>query len=379
MLINRTELIKSINKCSTVIGRTSTLPIIENVLIKFADKQVKVMATNLEVTMISSFASDNDIETTICIDPKPLKDFLSVIETDQVEFSILVNEDAEEEADRKIPTTARFEYGLGSEIEFPLMNPEKFPTFPQKNKDDIGFIVSGEVLKDILADLRPYVSNDEMRPTMTCVKIDLTESHIRGTATNAHVLQTINKESVSEVPTGSVNFLINKNMIQAILKMGNVPFRMFLTDSNLMIFTEETILAGTLTAGNFPNWEGAIPSDFENEIIFDKAEFIKGVNLSSLSADKSGKLIKFSVVGTKLEMITQDVETGRKGSFKMSLESAKENHEFGMTSTIIKQVLDSTPEVDHLKFKVNERRACIFGNKDATLILAMPSILVDKK
>jgi len=382
MIINRKEFVKAIDKCSTVIGKNMAVPIIENVLVKFTKGQVKVMATNLEVTMISVFEFNSDEEMIICINPKLVKDFLSQLQVDVIDLTVTQSKDLTQEKNTYNGSVV-FEYGLGSIMEFPLYDPDDFPTFPEMKEVTSKMVLDGEVFKDLLANLRGFTGFDDLRPIMSSIQFIVTSETIRATATNAVVLQTQIRKAMSEVPSGEETFLINNKVIPALLKLGNKPLTMHLTDTNVFIATPDTVLAFLNTIGNYPNWLAVIPQNYVGEIVFNREEFLKGIKLSSISASNDSPVIKMKVDGTKLEMSSSDPDFRKRGVFKMNLESSTADVVVGMSSKVLKQCIDATPEVDHLKLNVNVKSASTFGKKDmdgedtrATLILLMPSMIV---
>jgi DNA polymerase-3 subunit beta len=381
MQISRTALLHGIEKVNTVLPKNPSLPIIANVLIAFNKTSCTITATDLETTISYSFETSEDFGVqSICLDPKDVVQFLKALESDNITIEISTGFIEEKETSSKIfKGTLRFEYGIGSEIVFPLVDASEFPSTPAIQDKASSAVVDGKVFKDVLYATKGFVSNDELRPAMTAVSIEIEEASIRATATSGHVLATVLKETENGISDSSkkMELLISPKAVLPLLKL--TPDKLSITTSgNSMFFTTiDTTIATVMIDGKYPGWRAVIPKEFQETVKFKRDIFIKGLKLATLTSSSSSNAIALIIDGRILEMKSEDKDFSKKGSFKMAIDAREgtEKITIGYNAKLLKQVIEATPAVDVLTFKTNAKRAAVLGDIDKFLILIMPVML----
>jgi len=375
MIIKRELFLKAIEKVNVVIMRNPTLPVLEMILVDIKDNTCSVTATNLETTINYSFDIDTDDKHLFCVSPKDLTNFLSQLDSDFIETTI-----TQSKVDDIYKGTILFEYGLGSNIEFPLGDAEDFPEQLTVPDGSDSFIIDGKVLKDAIFASKSYTGSDPLRPIMTNINITVTANAIRSIATDANILHTIVLESENRLITKSdhLEFMIVNTAIASLLKLPISETEVSITDKNIFYKTEGMTIITTLTEGKYFKWKQVIPTEFQCEITFNKAAFTKGIKIASITSSSSSHQLVFKVKGKELSIVSNDVDYAKKGAFKMPLVESNVTEEFtvALNSKYLTQLLISTPDVENLQFKMNTMKANIMGSIEKQLILIMPMAIL---
>ena len=87
-IVNSTALLKEIQKLNSVISSNNTLPILDNFLFEISSSSMTIIASDLEVTMMSTIAVESDTDGRITIPARILTDTLKTFSNQPLTFVI---------------------------------------------------------------------------------------------------------------------------------------------------------------------------------------------------------------------------------------------------------------------------------------------------
>jgi len=190
-IVSTSVLLKQLQAISGASSSSTVLPILENFLFEIKDNILTISATDLQTSMVTSLPIEAKEEGRVAMPSKILIDTLKTLPDQPVAFSV-------DTATLAIEISAGDgKYKLSGE------NAEDFPKIPVvDNVSTLKFpasILAEAINKTIFA-----VSNDELRPAMSGVFVQLGEQNITFVATDAHRLVRYRRTDVSTDKSTSI-------------------------------------------------------------------------------------------------------------------------------------------------------------------------------
>src|SRR3981081_187271 len=173
-IVSSSALLKQLQQISGVINANTVLPILEDFLFEVEKNKLTVVATDLETVMRVQLDIEAKDSGKICIPSRILMDSLKNIADQPLTFNIDKNFAVEITSDNG-------KYKVMGE------NPDNFPKEPAAD-DTPSFTMSSLALVTAINKTLFAVSNDDLRPAMTGVFVELDKKGIQFVATDAHRL-----------------------------------------------------------------------------------------------------------------------------------------------------------------------------------------------
>lgn len=320
--MKKQTLIKAIK---TVLDKSTSLPIIENVLLQDGYLQI----TDLETTV--SIPYHCSIPT--CI---PAEKFITSLE--MMEHPIIKN--LAKRTDESYSSAVFITEGK-KEIKLTGEDPEQFPlTIPVDAlpMNHIGTINQAEV--DLLETALKFTSQDGLRPAMTGIFIGKDIC-----ATDAHRLFWKAIDPLLE------NIIVPAKSVKALLVFGGT-WNIYASTERAIFCNEEGVnVIVRLIDARFPDYMQVIPQDKAKVVInTDLKELRSEIKNSIKFANKATSLVAFSINGS-MKIHSQDVDLGHE--YTAELEQAKYEKEEDMTIGFNGKFLDEILAQQDSKQPVN--------------------------
>ena len=155
-IVNSTLLLKEIQKLSSLVSSTNTLPILDNFLFDITSNKLSIIASDLETTMISSIQIESQDDGKIAIPSRMLLDTLKSFSNNLLTFIV----DMEKFTVEMSSETGNYKLAGQNGDDFP-----KTPSLSTSNKININSsVLLNAINKTLFAS-----GNDELRPVMLIV------------------------------------------------------------------------------------------------------------------------------------------------------------------------------------------------------------------
>ena len=231
-----------------VISTKNTLPILDYFLLELSGEELKITTSDLETTLIGTMTVDSVMsEGTIAAPAKLMLDSLK--EFPEMPLEISVN-------DQNWEITLNWASGT---LSIPGASAVSYPSIPTLAADhkeislDASILVSG-INKTIFA-----TADDELRPVMNGVYINMTPETITFVATDAHKLVKYDSAvSVSE----AASFILPKkpaNLLKNVLVREQGDIKVSFDSKNAIFSLSSHVLVCRMIEGNYPNYNAVIP------------------------------------------------------------------------------------------------------------------------
>lgn len=334
--ISRTNFLNALQMVIGVIPNRSTLHILTNLLIYTENGKLKLMGTDLELTMISSVDADIKVEGGIAVPAKILSDILKELPEDDLVFEV-------DESHRVLLTSKLGQYKISGESQ------NEFPPAPAIDGTNELDIPNHEI-KRMIEKTTFATSLDELRPALTGVLMQLGSEETKMVATDGHrLVKIVNKkikygsgESQIILPTKALNYL-QKNLhdngtVHLTFNNAHALFK----QENMMIFTK-------IISEDYPDFERALPTNNDKELFINTSDFISSVKRISLFASPMTNQIRVSLTQNQLMMSAEDMDVGGSASETIACTYANDDLEIGYNAIYL---LDVLRHVDSTEIKV---------------------------
>lgn len=278
-----------------VINTKNTLPILDYFLMELKDGVLKVTASDLETTLVSTLKVDNVEEDGVVAAPSKLMlDVLKVCS--EMPLDIEVNPENFE---------IKISWFTGASS-VPGANPVSYPQLQTLDAErteislDVDVLING-INKAIFA-----TADDELRPVMNGIYINLDPQSVTFVATDAHKLV---KYAAQTSQAAQAAFILPKkpaNLLKTMLLKESSDVNLSFDQKNAVFTLSNSMLICHLIEGTYPNYNAVIPSANPNKVLVDRKQLLDAIKRVAVCANPTTNLIKLSIADNTMELNAQD-------------------------------------------------------------------------
>ncbi|MBI5971107.1 MAG: DNA polymerase III subunit beta [Deltaproteobacteria bacterium] len=300
LTIEKNGFMKVLQRIQGIVEKRNTMPILSNALIEATNGRLNIIATDLEVYIKDSATANILEEGSITVNARKLFEIVK----EMPEETITINTGKEDRVTIK-SGKARFTImGLSSKDfpGFPLIEESKLESF------------DNALLKELIDKTSFAVSTDETRFNINGFLLEREKTKVRMITTDGHRLAFIEKDSSKNAPnTGKESVLLPRKGVMEIRKLLDEregDCLISVTQKNVTIKKEDTVINIRLLEGEFPDYKKVIPTDNDRRIDTDKNMLLSSLKrVSVLSTDKI-KGVKFNFSKSKLILSSSSPDIG---------------------------------------------------------------------
>lgn len=365
-------LLSHLSVVSRVISSKNTLPILDNFLFRLKGNELEIVASDLESTLSTKIALDNvQDEGSIAIPYKILIDTLKefseqplTFEIDPGTLSIVINS----------------ENGQFNIVGQPA---DDFPKAAELSPESkVSVKVSADILLNGITKTIFATADDEMRPVMNGIFIELTAEGMTFVASDSHKLVRYRRKDVQVDDFSS--FILPKkpaNLLKSILVKETGSVNMEFDSKNARVTMSGYTLICRLVEGTYPNYSAVIPVQNPNRMIIDRLDFYNSVRRVSIYSNAASNLIKLGLSANQCVVSAQDLDFSVSAYERLTCDYEGDEMEIGFKSAFLVEILAnlSTTEVV-LSMSDPSRAGLIFPHQNENpdedvLMLLMPMMI----
>lgn len=274
------------------VSSRSTLPILANVLLSTDGHSLWLSTTNLEIGINARIDAEIIEEGTITLPAKLLHDFIHTLPAGRVELGC-------PEGDVVVASIT----GTRSRATIKGLAATEFPRIPVG--DGIPSVVmDAALLKEVIGDVAFAAADDESRPVLTGVKVQIRESAVTFAAADAFRLAVRVVDLPDEHPCGDLLIPARTLMELGRILPDEGPVEMIVTPgrSQVLFHTPDLDLVSRLVEGEFPAFERIIPENHLTRVVVDTKEFASAVKSALLFARDSSNILRVTVGQQETEL-----------------------------------------------------------------------------
>lgn len=328
-IISSLKLQKAIVSLSGVLNSNNALPILDDFLFEMSDGILKVTACNLETRMtvtIKPEMMDGTFSVTI-----PARFFIDLMKSlPDIPVSITIDEN-----------TLGIEVSTG-EGRYKMVG-HKSEEYPKEQPLDNP--VKWEIPADVIAcgfdKTISATANDEDRPIMNGVLMDMTNEMLTFVATDAHKLVRYRRVDVKS--ENGASFVIPKKPIgQLKNSLANKADEMVTVEfdkKNAKFTFDDFSLQCRLIDGTYPKYNSVIPQESPNKLIVDRMSLVSAMKRVSIFSSKATSQIRFKITGQELILTAEDLDYYNEAKERLTCNYIGNDMEIGFNSRFFQEML----------------------------------------
>ena len=342
-VVSSTELLKHLNAISRVISSKNTLPILDNFLLKLEGTTLMITASDLETTLITKIELENSEEDgLIAIQAKIMLDTLKEFPEQPLTFSI-------------DPETLAVEI-LSANGKFSIVghNGEDFPVLPKLSDNHHEISLPHDLLLTGINKTLFATADDELRPVMNGIYIELSPENITFVASDAHKLVRYKRSDVKYNDVAS--FILPKkpaSLLKNLLPREDSDVKLEFDEKNAFFSLSGFKMVCRLVEGKYPAYNSVIPLNNPNEMIADRVEFYTSLKRVSVFANQASSLVRLKLTPTELIVSAQDIDYAHSAVETIKCEYDGQPMEIGFKSTFLVEILSNLSSED-VKMKLSD-------------------------
>ena len=371
-VISSSELLSHLSSIRKVISGKHTLPILDNFLFKLEGSDLVITATDLETTMITRLELDNvEGEGVLALEARRLTNMLKEFSEQPLTF------EADMETMHVDILTENGKFSIVGQ------NGEDYPELPTLSEENsYSLKLSSELLATGVSKTIFATADDELRPVMNGVFIDITNDNITFVASDSHKLVRYRR---SDVNTGiETKFILPKKpaaLLKGILPMDDTEIEIQ-TDANNAFFTiNGSILISRLVEGEYPSYGSVIPNESPNKVVVDRVSLNNVIKRVAVFSNQASNLIKLKLSSNEMEISAQDIDFSISAYEKMKCQYDGDEMEIGFKSVFLAEILSNISSGDVVIELLDPSRAGIIvplekeNEAEDELMLLMPMMI----
>ncbi|WP_411954360.1 DNA polymerase III subunit beta [Alkalibacillus sp. S2W] len=314
IVINRDQLMKSIQDVMKAISPKTTIPILSGMKIEATEDEVTLTGSDSDVTIESIIPKEEDgiihihdiNPGKIVVQAKFLPDIIKKLPDETVEI----------ESDGDLNILIR-----SGQAEFKLngQDPEEYPQLPMLETEN-SFHMPIDLLKTLIRQTNFAVSTSETRPILTGVHFKLENGELELVATDSHRLASRRvsmEEDVSQLEFKNT-VIPGKSLseLNKILDESQESIQISVADNQILFRTKHLFFLSRLLDGNYPETSRLIPDQSKTEVHVNAKELMQTIDRASLLAkDNRNNIVK---------LVTQEQNTVEISSNSPEIGTAEE-------------------------------------------------------
>jgi len=362
------DLSKALSKIISVVPAKSTLSILENVLFDLTGNELRLTASDLEISMTVTISVSGIEDGIIAVPAKKLNETLRALASTDLMFS------SEDVSHRITMKTDQGEY---------RMSGDAAGNFPEAERvdEDFSLELDAGLLKNIITKTVYAVSADDLRPSMMGVLFQWKEGGFRAVATDGHRLVQIKHGGALAAAhaSGDKEVIIPAKALNLVLKsLDNGSVMVIFGKSHIKFNFNELQLVSRIIDERYPNYESVIPLENDKQFDVKRTALQAAVHRCSIFSNAVTNQIRFSLTKSELKVSAEDVDFG--GEAKESVPGVFSDDgelEIGFNARYINDALSHLEEDDVSFFFSSATRAGLLQPKSSDedldiLMLVMP-------
>ena len=299
--INRNTFLDGIQKTLGIVEKKTTIPILNNVLLKADVNKLKIIATDREISLISDYDVEIAEKGEITVSAKKIYEMVREIQGEVISFTQKNNI-------VKISCQRAF-------YKIPGLPAEDFPSIVD-DQDIKLYKIKGMVIKDLINKTAFAMATDETRKNLNGVLLeagmDGANHLLRMVATDGHRLALAKGFTSEPSLKAGKGIIIPRKGLMEVKKIidENEDVHIGLHKNMFIVKTENTLLKVGLVDADYPDYKKVIPAEKGISVTLERESFLHALRrMSVVSSERYGGVI-LSFSEGKLTLNSTNLDVG---------------------------------------------------------------------
>jgi DNA polymerase-3 subunit beta len=333
----RDELLRHLGVVSRAVSTRMTVQILSGVKLTAAAGRLELAATDMELSLRSSFEAEIGDEGVVVVPGKTFVDIVRLLPDADVSL------EHRPEEGMVVLTCGTATYKLHT------YNPDDFPQLPDVSKVQL-VPVDRVAMLETSARVGRAASRDESRPVLTGILVRFEPGKLVMAATDSYRLSV--KETEVEGETPDFEAIVPAKALAELGRIAQAGDELVLGvhENNQVVFGTDGIWLTTRRIdGQFPNYKQLLPDTFEHELALPREELLEVVRRTAVMAQRNSPLrLRFAEGELTISARTQDVGEATES---LPLAFVGEPLEIGFNPEFLREGVESVDE-DEVQLKL---------------------------
>ncbi len=336
-VVSSTDLLSHLSSISKVISSKSTLPILDNFLFQLNDSVLTITASDLESTLITSMELENiEGEGLIAVPARLLIDTLKEFPEQPLTFQVNTDNFGIEIFSNNGKYTVVGQSG------------EDFPELPTIEEEEATTImIAPRILLKGVDKTLFATADDELRPVMNGIFMEITPENIGFVASDAHKL--VRYRRTDAHADFEASFILPKKpagLLRNLLPKEEFDVKLEFDNKNAVYTLSRYKLICRLVEGNYPSYNSVIPTKNPNVMTIDRLAFYNTVKRVSVFSNQASNLVKLNIHENQLVVSAQDIDFSISAVERLACEYEGDEIEIGFKSTFLLEIISNISAAD---------------------------------
>lgn len=370
--VSSTALLSHLQAISKAINSKNTLPILDCFLLEIKGETLYLTASDSETRLETSLEiSEVEGEGKFAVDAKNLLDPLK--ELPEQPLKIEINDDNLE----------TFIYYHNGKYNFVGLSGDDYPQPTELGTDMVSLSFPPSVLLEGINRSIFASADDELRPVMNGVFIDITTENVVFVASDGHKL--VRNKTTAVTGKERASFILPKkpaNLLRSILAKESNSVEIVFDEKNANIKLSSYTLTCRFIEGRYPNYNSVIPEENPNKVILDRLNLLNALKRVSVFSNSSSNLVRLQLTGSSIVISAQDIDFSTAAEETINCEYAGTPMNIGFKSSFLIEILNNISSTEiSLELSDPTRAALVIPTENEEnsdlLMLLMPMMLND--
>ncbi len=260
-----------------VSGKNVNLPILNNVLIKAEEGKIRLIATNLEIGIISTVRGKIDREGSFTVNSKIISDCINLLPNKKIGLE-------QKNSDLLVDCENYQAKAKGQ-------SSEEFPLIPEVDRKNY-FSADAEEVKKAISQVIFSTALSETRLELSGVLFVFLGGNLTMAATDSYRLAE-KKIKIKSNCEEEKRIIVPAKTLQELLRVLSInlddeveekkaEIKFYISENQILFTYGSTELVSRLIEGQYPDYQQIIPSTSKTKILIDRQELIRAVKMASL-------------------------------------------------------------------------------------------------
>lgn len=367
-VVSSSVLLKQLSAVNGVIANNPIMPILENFLFQLDQNQLTVTASDSQTVMITTLEVESNESGAIAVPARLLLDTLRGLPEQPITFKV----DSETFGTEIISENGRYKLSGENSIDFPKV--------PQVAKS-LSVQLPADVLASAIGNTIFAVSNDDLRPAMTGVYVQLSAEYTNFVATDGHRLIRYRRSDVkSDYESTMIIPRKALNLLKSSLPSDDTTVTADFSQSNAFFSFNNIRMICRLIDERFPDYENAIPQNNPNVMTINRMELLSSLRRISIYSNKTTHQIRLKLSTNELIISAEDLDYSNEANERLVCDYEGEEMEIGFNAKFLVEMLGNlSARMISLEMSVPNRAGLIIPSEkeesEDILMLVMPVML----
>jgi DNA polymerase-3 subunit beta len=268
VICNGLDLAQSVMKVSKALSQRTPNPILENIKLTAQKDSLKLMATDLDLTIEDTIRAEVEIEGETLVNGRFFAEYTRKMTEGQIELSL---------ADGNL-FKIRYQ---DSASDIRTQNVDEYPTINEID-NSVFFTMTQKEFRDLINKVVFSVADDDARPILQGVLLEIEDKTITAVALDGYRLARCKKALTDS--SASMSMIVPAHSLQEVVKLldDNQSVTVYRQRNLLKIDLGSTQVLTRLLEGDYINYKQILPNEFLTEVTVNKRQFEDSLERASL-------------------------------------------------------------------------------------------------